>query len=100
MPNTRFSQRLKNRLNEESKVQPNLRQPRAKQKPSLVVSHHQVQNKPNNSKQEKKATTERVKEREKDEDDTELYGTPYKNSDSSTSEKTETKSKRWETYTN
>ena len=51
-------------------------------------------------KTRKKATTERVKEREKDEDDTESYGTPYNDSDSSTSEKTETKSKRWETYTN
>ena len=29
-----------------------------------------------------------------------MYGTPYNSSDSSTSEKTETKSKRWETYTN
>ena len=51
-------------------------------------------------KTRKKATTERVKETEKDEDDTESYGTPYNDSDSSTSEKTETKSKRWETYTN
>ena len=51
-------------------------------------------------KTRKKGTTERVKEREKDEDDTESYGTPYNDSDSSTSDKTETKSKRWETYTN
>ena len=36
-------------------------------------------------KTRKEATTERVKEREKDEDDTELYGTPYNDSDSSTS---------------
>ena len=51
-------------------------------------------------KTRKKATTERVKQREKDEDGTESYGTPYNDSDSSKSEKTETKSKRWETYTN
>ena len=44
-------------------------------------------------KTRKKATTERVKEREKDEDDTKSYGTPYNDSDSSTSEKTETKVK-------
>ena len=65
MPNTRFSQRLKNRLNEESKVQPNLRQPRAKQKPPTVVGHHQVQNKPNDSKQERKPPRKESKKERK-----------------------------------
>ena len=65
MPNTRFSQRLKNRPNEEPKVQPNLRQPRAKQKPSTVVSHHQVQNKPNDSKQERKPPRKESKKKRK-----------------------------------
>ena len=65
MPNTRFSQRLKNRPNDEPKVQPNLRQPRAKQKPSTVVSHHQVQNKPNDSKQERKPPRKESKKERK-----------------------------------
>ena len=65
MPNTRFSQRLKNRPNEEPKFQPNLRQPRAKQKPSTVVSHHQVQNKPNDSKQERKPPRKESKKERK-----------------------------------
>ena len=65
MPNTRFSQRLKNRPNEEPKVQPNLRQHRAKQKPSTVVSHHQVQNKPNDSKQERKPPRKESKKERK-----------------------------------
>ena len=65
MPNTRFSQRLKNRLNEEPKVQPNLRQTRAKQKPPTVVGHHQIQNKPNDSKQERKAPRKESKKERK-----------------------------------
>ena len=65
MPNTRFSQRLKNRLNEEPKVHPNLRQPRAKQKSPTVVSHHQVQNKPNDSKQETKPPQKESKKERK-----------------------------------
>ena len=65
MPNTRFSQRLNNRPNEEPKVQPTLRQHRAKQKPSTVVSHHQVQNKPNDSKQERKPPRKESKKERK-----------------------------------
>ena len=65
MPNTRFSQRLKNRPNEEPKIQPNLRQPRAKQKPSTVGSHHQLQNKPNDSKQERKPPRKESKKERK-----------------------------------
>ena len=65
MPNTRFSQKLKNRLNEEPKAQPNLRQPRAKQNTPTVVSHHQVQNKPNDSKQENKPPRKESKKERK-----------------------------------
>ena len=60
-----ISQRLKNRLNEEPKVQPNLRQPRAKQKPPTVVGHHQFQNKPNDSKQERKPPRKESKKERK-----------------------------------
>ena len=60
-----ISQRLKNRINEEPKVQPNLRQPRAKQKPPTVVGHHQVQNKPNDSKQERKPPRKESKKERK-----------------------------------
>ena len=65
MPNTPFIQRLKNRLNEEPKVLPNLRQPRAKQTPPTVLSHHQVQNKPNDSKQERKPPRKESKKERK-----------------------------------
>ena len=65
MPNTQFSQRLKNRPNEEPEVQPNLRQPRAKQKPLTVVGHHQVQNKPNDTKQGRKPPRKESKKERK-----------------------------------
>ena len=64
MPNTRFSQRLKNRLNEKPKVQQisvNLGQ----NKTPTVVSHHQVQNKPNDSKQERKPPRKESKKERK-----------------------------------
>ena len=57
--------KIKEQAQRRTKSPTNLRQPRAKQKPPTVVSHHQVQNKPNDSKQERKPPQKESKKERK-----------------------------------